>query len=88
MNKKIKWFLVGGISLAVLTYLVELIFLTNCKDGLGCLAIGAIYQIPGALMLELLNLTGSTALKLSSICFYFILGGLIGLIIYRFRNKK
>ena len=88
MNKKMRYILSGGIILAVITYLAEIVFLRTCDDGLGCLAIGTIYQIPGLLLGGLFNISNSATIKLFSIIFYFILGGIIGLIVYAIRNKN
>ncbi len=87
MNEKLKQFLKWGIGLAIVTFLAELIFLATCSGGLGCLAIGLIYETPGLVINQLLKTANEKILFIIDIIFYFILGGVIGLIIHKIRNK-
>lgn len=88
MNKKLRWFLMGGISLAIFLYLAELIFITTCSDGLGCLAVGIVYEAPGLIINEILKTKNETILTIVDNIFYFILGGVIGLITYKIMRGK
>ena len=87
MNKRLKYVMGGGIIFAIIAYLIEIIVLNTCGGGLGCLIIGSVYLIPGTILSDMLKVTSISLIKIGSIVFYFIIGGLIGLLVNKFKNK-
>jgi len=89
MNKKIKWFGYGGIIGTVIAVLLEAFLLSVCTSNLACVGINLILFYPALYISKLTNsaLTTSFDVLVNAIV-YFILGGIIGLIVYKVKNKK
>lgn len=88
MDEKIRYFLIFGVVLLAIKFLVQYIAVAMCETGgLGCLAQIIIFESPGILIGGILGL-GYNAAGIVNIPVYFIIGGIIGLIVYKVRNKK
>lgn len=88
MNEKMKYFLIGGVTLLILTILAETTLLNACTTNLACVGINLILFYPALLVSNMLNagLTRAFDILVNAV-FYFLLGGVIGLIIHKLRNK-
>ena len=89
MNKKRSNFLVaggiGGLALLLILFIYEMIVLASCNSiGVLCLVFGIILFDPASsiLMIFGLNYTGYP-LIITSILFWFIIGFLLGMLVYK-----
>lgn len=83
MNKlKNKTILVWGGSFAFIIGLIELLLYKFCTDDLLCLGLLIVPLLPGAL----LNLEGNTSIIVSLIS-WFLIGSLIGFLVYKIKKK-
>ena len=74
---------ISGIGLALIMGLIGTISFYKCTDNIGCLFYTIIPLLPGVF----LNLEGVTSITVSLI-FWFLLGSLIGFIVYKIKYKK
>ena len=81
-NSKNRFILLFGIIFAVVIGFIELLLYNFCKDDIMCFALLIIPLLPGTL----LNLGGVISVIVSFI-FWFLLGSLIGFLVYKIRNK-
>jgi len=84
MNEKVKYFLGFGIGLWLITVIIQNIMIATCKGGLGCLDV-LIFALPGVIVSNLFGL-GLVGIRVTNIIFYFIIGGLIGLIVLKMKK--
>ena len=80
MDKKIIW--ISGIVLCLFMLLFWVISFKTCNDNIGCLIYLAIPLLPSLI----LKLEGYTSVIVSLI-FWFLVGSLIGFLIYKFKKK-
>ena len=80
MNKKVIWMF--GIVLPLLMLIFWIISFKTCNDNIGCIVYLAIPLLPSVL----LGLEGATSIIVSLI-FWFLLGSLIGFLVYKIKNK-
>jgi hypothetical protein len=81
MNQTYKPLMIG-LWLVVIIGIFELIVFSSCKNNLLCVVLGAIPVFPGVILgLE------RYALISISLIFWFLLGSLIGYLIYKIKNK-
>jgi surface polysaccharide O-acyltransferase-like enzyme len=85
MEEKTKYFVIAGAVGLLLTTLVQSLVLSRCSE-LGCLFLVAIFALPGLLLQDVGTLS-LAAIRTTNVIFYFIVGGIIGLIIHKIRNK-
>ena len=78
--KNIIW--ITGIIFAVLIGVIELLLYNFCTSNVMCLGLLIIPLLPGTL----LNIEGFTSVIVSLI-FWFLIGSLIGLIVYKLKKK-
>ena len=81
-NSKSRFILLFGIVFAVIIGAIELILYNFCTDDIMCLGLLIIPLLPGTL----LNLSGNVSIFIS-ILFWFLLGSLIGFLVYKVKNK-
>jgi len=86
MKNKTIYFAVGGIIVLILTTFVQSFILSKCS-GLGCLFLVAVFALPGLLLQDVTGF-GLFAVRVVNTIFYFLIGGIIGLIIYKLKQKK
>lgn len=86
MEKKIKYFLGFGVLIYLLTLIIQSLVIGTCKGGLGCLFFVVLFALPGLILQDVTNIS-LTAVKIINVLFYFIIGGIIGLLIAN-KNKK
>ncbi len=79
MDKKIIW--ISGIVLPLLMLLFWIISFKTCTDNIGCIVYLAIPLLPSVL----LKLEGATSIIVSLI-FWFLVGSLIGFLVYKFKK--
>ena len=79
MDKKIIW--IFGIVLPIIMLLFWIISFKTCTDNIGCIVYLAIPLLPSVL----LKLKGTTSIIVSLI-FWFLLGSLIGFLIYKVKK--
>ena len=82
LNNKIGLPLIFGILLSLFMLILWLVLFNTCIDDLGCLAFLVIPILPGFL----LKLVGTTSIIISLI-FWFLIGSLIGFLVYKFKKK-
>ena len=80
-NSKNKFILLFGIIFAVIIGVIELILYNFCTDNIMCFGLLIIPLLPGTL----LNLSGNVSIFISLI-FWFLLGSLIGFLIYKLKK--
>lgn len=85
MKKKSKYILLWGISIAAIVSIIELLLFGVCKEGLVCVDILSILLIPGLLVEGILS--GAYSLLIFDFIFYFILGSLIGWVVWKVKKK-
>ena len=81
-NSKNKFILLFGIIFAVIIGAIELILYNFCTDDIMCFGLLIIPLLPGAL----LNWSGTMSIIISLI-FWFLIGSLIGFLVYKFKKK-
>jgi len=81
-NSKSRFILLFGIVFAVIIGAIELILYNFCTDDIMCLGLLIIPLLPGTL----LNLSGNVSIFIS-LLFWFLLGSLIGFLVYKVKNK-
>ena len=87
MKENIKYILGFGIGLVVLKFLVQYLVGTFCEGGgLGCAAMILLFETPGLALGNVFGLSYNIS-GIINIPVYFIIGGIIGLIIHKIRNK-
>ena len=74
---------ISGIGLALIMGLVGIISFFKCTDNIGCLFYATIPLLPGIF----LNLEGITSIIIS-LLFWFLLGSLIGFLVYKMKKAK
>lgn len=82
MNNQKKFILLFGIVFAVIIGLIELILYISCTDDILCFGLLVIPLLPGTL----LNLSGTISI-IVSLLFWFLLGSLIGFLVYKLKKK-
>ena len=82
-NPKTNIIWIIGLVFALLIGLIELLLYKFCTDNIMCLGLLIIPLLPGGL----LNLEGTTSIIISLI-FWFLLGSLIGFLIYKVKKTK
>ena len=88
MNKKMIYFLAYGIGLVSIKFLVQILTGYFCKGGgLGCLAEIILFEMPGLLLGEIIKIDYNMS-GLLNISIYFMIGGLIGLLVNKIKSKK
>ena len=80
---KYKEILIFGIGLALIMSLIGTISFYKCTDNIGCLFYTTIPLLPGVF----LNLESVTSI-IVSLFFWFLLGSLIGFLIYKLKKTK
>ena len=73
---------ISGIGLALIMGLIGTISFYKCTDNIGCLFYTTIPLLPGVF----LNLEGITSI-IVNLFFWFLIGALIGFLIYKIRRK-
>ena len=87
MKEKTKYILIGGVGLIFLKLLLQSLIGNPCgSGGLGCVAMILLFETPGLTLGSLLGLDYNVA-GIVNIPLYFLIGGLIGLIVYKIKNK-
>jgi len=81
-DKKLSLPLIFGVLLSFLMILYWFYTYKTCNDDLGCIAFLMVPLFPSIV----LNLEGTTSIIVSLI-FWFLLGSLIGYLIYKVKNK-
>ena len=81
MDKKIIW--IFGIVLPIIMLLFWIISFKVCTDNIGCIVYLAIPLLPSVL----LKLKGTTSIIVSRL-FWFLLGSLIGFLVYKVKKTK
>ena len=81
-NKLLIWILGFGIILSLFMGILGWVTLNKCTDNIGCFLFIAIPLLPGAL----LRLEG-VASVVTSLLFWFLLGSLIGFLVYKFKKS-
>ena len=79
---KYKEILIFGIGLALIMGLIGTISFYKCTDNIGCLFYTTISLLPGIF----LNLEGLNSITIS-LLFWFLLGALIGFLVYKIKKK-
>jgi len=81
MENNLKYPIVGGVASTVLFGFIELVLYYTCTNNLACLFLLSIPILPGILLgLERYNLI------LFSLFFWFLLGSLIGFLVYKVKK--
>lgn len=89
MNKKLKYLLKGGLIVGILAVILEITFLNFCTTNLFCVGLNLILLSPGLYVSNVLKLGPNIIINIfGNVIFYFILGGIIGLIVYKIKSKK
>ena len=82
MDKKYKYLIIGGVISFLLFGIIELLLYYGCKNNLACIVLLSAPIIPGILLgLEKYNLI------LFSLFIWFLLGALIGFLVYKLKKK-
>jgi len=88
MNKKMKYFMIGGIILTIINEAIIKFATTTCEGGLACAGLGLFITLPGVIIANTFSLEYNTTFNfISNTIFYFIIGGLIGLVVERIKRK-
>jgi len=80
MDKKIIW--ISGVALSLFMLLFWIISFKTCDDDIGCLVYLAIPLLPSLI----LKLEGYTSVIISLV-FWFLLGSLVGFLVYKLKKK-
>ena len=82
MDKQYKYLIIGGVISFLFFGVIELLLYYGCTNNLICIVLLSVLVIPGVILgLEKYSLIVFSALT------WFLLGSLIGFIIYKFRKK-
>ena len=81
LKNKVIW--ISGLILSIFMGLFGYVLFKNCTDDVLCIFFVALPFIPGIL----LNLEGITSILISLI-FWFLLGSLIGFLVYKIKKNK
>lgn len=79
---KYKWIWISGLVFSLLMGLVGAYSYQKCTQNVGCLLYVFIPLLPGIL----LNLEGASSI-ITSLIFWFLLGSLIGFLVYKFKKS-
>ena len=82
MKNPKKFILIFGIALVTIIGVIELIIYNFCTDDILCFGLLIIPLLPGTL----LNLNGNISIIISLI-FWFLIGSLIGFLVYKIKKK-
>ena len=83
MENNLKYTIVGGVISTIFFGFVELVLYYTCTNNLACLFLLSIPILPGILLgLERYGLV------IFSILFWFLLGSLIGFLVYKMKKAK
>ena len=83
---KATYFIGFGILVLALAIGAQNLFLVNCGGGLGCLVVSLIFALPGLILQSIFEFNLAVVRTLN-IAFYFIIGGIIGLVVEKIKNK-
>ncbi len=79
----------GGFILATVVILSEIISLYACTSNIACLGLNLILLSPGLFVSNITKAGANVTINLfGNILFYFIIGGLIGLLLASKKKKK
>ncbi|MBI2654352.1 hypothetical protein HYX02_06110 [Candidatus Woesearchaeota archaeon] len=81
-NKLFIWMLGSGLILSLFMGIIGWVTLKKCTQNIGCFLFIAIPLLPGAL----LRLEGTTSIIISLI-FWFLIGSLIGFLVYKIKKS-
>ena len=82
MDKKYKYLIIGGVSSFLFFGIIELLLYYGCTNNLACIVLLSVPIIPGVILgLEKYSLIVFSAL------IWFLIGALIGFLIYKFKKK-
>jgi len=82
------YFLKGGIILAAIAVVLEILFLRICTDNLACIGLNLVLLSPGLFISRAVGAGANISINIfGNIIIYFIIGGVIGLIVEKIKNK-
>ena len=80
-----KYFVIVGVIGLILIVLSQSFILSRC-DNMGCLFLIGLFALPGLLIQDAVQLS-LVGVKIINSITYFLIGGVIGLIVYKIKNK-